>query len=116
MLKKPKIARGTRWAGYVCSLFGWLALSNIALAGDVSREQFFSSTLGYDYPYTIYLPDGYDTAATTPYPVVYLLHGSFGNERDWATRGNLPQIADALLRPGIYRPLCLLCPAAAAGG
>ncbi|MFI8749614.1 alpha/beta hydrolase [Vreelandella lionensis] len=110
MLKKPKIARGTRWAGYVCSLFGWLALSNIALAGDVSREQFFSSTLGYDYPYTIYLPDGYDTAATTPYPVVYLLHGSFGNERDWATRGNLPQVADRLIEAGHLPPAVFVMP------
>lgn len=33
--------------------------------------------------YKIYLPKGYDKKRTDGYPVIYLLHGSFGNENSW---------------------------------
>ncbi len=75
-----------------------------------SRAQFFSPSLGYDYPYTIYLPDAYDPQASAPYPVVYLLHGSFGNEFDWATKGNLPQTADRLIEAGHLPPAVFVMP------
>ncbi len=110
MFIKPTITRCTRWAGYAVSFLGWLTLSNLTLAGEVSREQFFSPTLGHDYPYTVYLPDHYDHQATTPYPVIYLLHGSFGNELDWATRGNLPQTADRLIAAGHLPPAVFVMP------
>lgn len=95
---------------HLIALIGWLTLSGHTLASEVLHQQFFSPTLGYDYPYTIYLPDGYDTNASTPYPVVYLLHGSFGNEQDWATRGNLPQAADRLIRAGHLPPAVFVMP------
>ncbi|WP_404344546.1 alpha/beta hydrolase [Vreelandella venusta] len=110
MLKKPTLARYQRWAGYVVGFFGWLTLSSLTFAGEVSREQFFSPTLGYDYPYTVYLPEGYDKQASAPYPVIYLLHGSFGNELDWATRGNLPQTADRLIEAGHLPPAVFVMP------
>nr|WP_284041584.1 alpha/beta hydrolase-fold protein [Halomonas olivaria] len=98
------------FAGRLLALIGWFALSSHTLAGEISREQFFSPILGYDYPYTIYLPEGYDDNASTPYPVIYLLHGSFGNERDWATRGNLPQVADRLISAGHIPPAVFVMP------
>ncbi|UOK58600.1 hypothetical protein MGI18_05310 [Bacillus sp. OVS6] len=33
--------------------------------------------------YKIYLPRGYDKKRSDGYPVVYLLHGSEGNENSW---------------------------------
>lgn len=33
--------------------------------------------------YKIYLPKGYDKKRSEGYPVIYLLHGSFGNENSW---------------------------------
>lgn len=100
----------TGWMRAIMVVLGGLALSSVALAGDVSRAQFFSPTLGYDYPYTIYLPDAYDPQASAPHPVVYLLHGSFGNEFDWATKGNLPQTADRLIEAGHLPPAVFVMP------
>ncbi len=94
----------------IMGLLSCLILSSHALAGDVSHQHFFSPTLDHNYPYTVYLPDDYDTDATTPYPVVYLLHGSFGNERDWVTRGNLPQTADRLIAAGHLPPTVFVMP------
>lgn len=92
------------------ALFGGCVLSGYTLASDTSHQQFFSPLLGADYPYTVYLPDNYDANASTPYPVVYMLHGSFGNERDWARRGNLPQTADRLIRAGHLPPAVFVMP------
>lgn len=42
----------------------------------------------------IYLPPGYD-AATTRYPVLYLLHGGGGDAADWINFGSLQKTVDA---------------------
>lgn len=110
MLNPPLALRFRRFSRRLIALVSWLTLSSHALASDVLHQQFFSPTLDYDYPYTIYLPDGYDSEATTPYPVIYLLHGSFGNEWDWPARGNLPQIADRLIRAGHLPPAVFVMP------
>ncbi|NYS45908.1 esterase family protein [Halomonas zhaodongensis] len=94
----------------MASLIGGLLLSSHVLASDVFYQQFFSPTLRHHYPYSVYLPDGYDADASTPYPVVYLLHGSFGNERDWVSRGNLPQVADRLIAAGHLPPTVFVMP------
>lgn len=83
-------------------------LSFQAVAGEVSHHRFHSPTLGHDYPYTLYLPDGYRVDAT--YPVVYLLHGSFGNEHDWTSRGRLAQTADRLIKAGHIPPAVFVMP------
>lgn len=101
------LRRGWR---YLIILTSCLTLSGYAMASNISREQFFSPTLDHDYPYTIYLPRGYEKDAQAPYPVVYLLHGSFGNELDWPTRGNLPQIADRLISAGHLPPTVFVMP------
>ena len=44
-----------------------------------------SKLLGRDIDVTVVLPHGYDTTQNR-YPVLYLLHGSSGNENDWARR------------------------------
>lgn len=110
MRRHFSLARFIRWMSTTISVMSGLMLSGATLAGDVSREQFFSPTLGYDYPYTVYLPDDYDPHASMPYPVVYLLHGSFGNELDWATKGNLPNTADRLIDAGHVPPAVFVMP------
>lgn len=68
-------------------------LSAIALAQEPARRpvpiavprsrvetfQFRSELVGKNLPYRIILPVGYDDSKTRRYPVVYLLHGLFGN-------------------------------------
>jgi S-formylglutathione hydrolase FrmB len=40
----------------------------------------------------ILLPEGYDANPSERYPVLYLLHGAFGNDRDWTTVGDAEAI------------------------
>lgn len=92
------------------TLIGWLTFSGHSLASEVEHHHFYSSTLGYDYPYSVYLPDNYDAQATAAYPIVYMLHGSFGTDRDWVARGNLQQVADRLIRAGHIPPTVFIMP------
>ena len=86
-----------------------LLLSVPALAGQVTQHRFPSETLGEAYPYTLYLPEGYRTSQLA-YPVIYLLHGSFGGQRDWVDRGSLKRIADRLIRQGTIPPAVIVMP------
>lgn len=92
------------------TLIGWLLLSGHSLASEVEHHRFYSPTLGYDYPYSIYLPDDYDAQAADAYPVIYMLHGSFGTDRDWVSRGNLQQTADRLIGAGFIPPAVFVMP------
>lgn len=78
-------------------------------AGEVIYHRFSSEVLGRDYPYALYLPDGY-RESNLAYPVLYLLHGSFGNERDWIESGNLEQTADRMIREGLIPPMVIVMP------
>ncbi len=64
--------------------------------GRVVDGRFTSAALGVDKAYRAYLPAGYDAAPTRRYPVVYMLHGLGGNERDWIDAGKLDAAADGL--------------------
>jgi predicted alpha/beta superfamily hydrolase len=57
----------------VLSTIGALLLAGSAVAGTVTHHSFASATLGRDYAYNLYLPDGYEGSGLT-YPVLYLLH------------------------------------------
>jgi len=86
---------------------GCLAL--LACAGELRREAFASPALGRDGHYTVYLPDGHDAAAA-PLPVVYLLHGSGGDEWDWARQGKAVATLDDLIARGVLRPSVVVMP------
>ena len=86
-----------------------LVLGTPAVAGQISHQHFASDTLDRDYPYTIYLPDGY-AVSNQRYPVIYLLHGSFGSDRDWASSGNLRRVADHLIGEGRIPPAVIVMP------
>lgn len=78
-------------------------------AGEVTYHHFASEVLGRDYHYTLYVPDGYHEA-NQAYPILYLLHGSFGSERDWVERGGIEQTADRMIRDGIIPPMVIVMP------
>lgn len=44
-----------------------------------------SETLGREMTYSVLLPDGFDGNKT--YPVLYMLHGAYGNNNDWLQQG-----------------------------
>ena len=87
-----------------------LAAQSLATqAGEITHHSFASDTLDRDYSYTIYLPDGYEDSGLV-YPAMYLLHGSFGNENDWATKGDVQQTADRLIDEGEMPPAVIVMP------
>src|SRR3712207_9096438 len=61
------------WSSDVCSS---------DLAGTVVSQRFQSPSLGREWVYNVYLPDGYDSGKLR-YPVMYLLHGNGGDENEW---------------------------------
>ncbi len=59
----------------------------------------YSETLKLDWNYTAYLPVGYDAPenANKTYPVIYLLHGAYGNHRNLVERFPVQKIIDDLI-------------------
>lgn len=90
-------------------LSGLVSARVTAASGQVIEGQFDSGLLDRSYPYLTYLPGGYDSACSK-YPVVYLLHGSFGGHRDWVKKGNVRAILDKLIRQGTIPPVIVVMP------
>ena len=61
----------------------------VSANGRVETGRFQSKLVGAPLPYNVILPPDYDTATTTRYPVLYLLHGLTGHYSDWASRSNV---------------------------
>ena len=59
----------------------------------VETIQFRSKLINTTLPYSVALPEDYDTASTTRYPVLYLLHGLTGHYNDWFSRTNVADYA-----------------------
>ncbi|WP_085506042.1 alpha/beta hydrolase [Thalassobacillus devorans] len=75
----------------------------------IIHQSFYSETLERDYNYNIYLPKGYKNA-DQPYPVLYLLHGSGGNEYDWVNAGGIKETADQMMTKGEIPPSIIVMP------
>lgn len=68
----------------------------------VSTERFESRLIGSDLPYVKILPEGHGPGAP-PCPVLFLLHGLFGEHRNWL---DLTGIAEYVLGSGF----AIICP------
>ncbi len=73
-------------------------------------SSFFSEAMGREMRYSIYLPDGYRAGEQQLYPVIYLLHGLGGSERDWPNVGRAGKTADRLIAAGRLRPSVIVMP------
>ncbi|MFC3285875.1 alpha/beta hydrolase [Litchfieldella rifensis] len=93
----------------VAMLILTLLSAGAAAAGQISHHAFPSEILDRDYAYNIYLPSDYADSGFS-YPVVYLLHGSFGSEHDWVGKGRLRRIADRMIRNGDIPPTIFVMP------
>jgi len=58
----------------------------------------------------VYLPYGYSNNSSKRYPVLYLLHGSGGDETSWAECGRLAQIMDNMIADGRCEPMIVVMP------
>ena len=64
-------------------------------------------------PCCVYLPYRYASRSSegqTPFPVLYLHHGMFGNEDDWTAKGRLVEIMDSLLQLQQVREMVIIMP------
>jgi enterochelin esterase-like enzyme len=78
-------------------------------AGEVLAQVFRAGSLGRDYAYKIYLPEGYANE-TKRYPVLYLLHGSGGDENEWLDTGGLRETMDELIAKRQLQPMIVVMP------
>ena len=89
---------------------GWYYQVNDTPHGNVSKVWYDSPTLGKQRRMTVYTPAGYEKNTKTKYPVLYLLHGSGGDEDAWADLGRATQILDNLIAEGKAEPMILVMP------
>ena len=59
---------------------------------------------------SVYLPPGYDSDESSRYPILYLLHGTGGDEMSWLTEGRLANIMDSMIVEGLCVPMIVVMP------
>lgn len=59
---------------------------------------------------SVYLPADYDVNLKKTYPVLYLLHGTGGDEMAWLDMGRLSQIMDNMIAQGKAKPMIVIMP------
>ena len=79
------------------------------------HHHFYTSRLVKGLPggrsdYMVYTPPGYDPAAATTYPVLYLLHGFGQTASSWTLEGRANVILDNLYSEGRARPMVVVMP------
>jgi enterochelin esterase family protein len=77
--------------------------------GTMTTAWFQSTALKAARRMIVYTPPGYEES-TTRYPVLYLLHGSGGDEEAWPTMGSANVIMDNLIAQGKARPMIVVMP------
>ena len=82
--------------------------------GSFKRETYYSDYCKRERYYTVLLPADY--SENKKYPVVYLLHGIFGDETSFAKDAKIPVLIGNMVADGLTREFILVCPAMYAAG
>lgn len=77
--------------------------------GMVSQTWYHSDAIGKDRRLNVYTPPMYNKENRS-YPVLYLLHGSGGDENAWIELGNTARIMDNLIAEGKVEPMIVVMP------
>lgn len=88
---------------------GHYYLNNNVPHGTVSKVWYDSQNAKMDRRLTVYFPAGYEKSKAK-YPVLYLLHGSGGDENAWSDLGRTAQILDNLIAEGKAQPMIVVMP------
>jgi enterochelin esterase-like enzyme len=76
--------------------------------GEVRALWYHSKVTGKARRAFVYTPPGYDAAAGTRYPVLYLQHGAGEDERGWTTQGRANFILDNLIAARKAKPMIVV--------
>ncbi len=77
--------------------------------GEVRAVWYDSPTLNAARRMMLYLPPGYELSRQR-YPVLYLLHGTGGDETVWLEQGHAAQVLDNLIASGKAEPMIVVMP------
>lgn len=78
--------------------------------GEIHHHFYRSTVCDDDRDYYVYTPSGYDPAAKTTYPVLYLLHGYSDDASGWSAVGRANVILDNLIARGNAKPMIVVMP------
>lgn len=78
--------------------------------GIVHHEFYHSDIVGDNRDFYVYTPPGYNAAAETQYPVLYLLHGYSDGADAWTAVGRANFILDNLIAAGKAKPMIVVMP------
>ena len=73
------------------------------------EQTIHSEILHRDMHFCIYLPASYQSSKRS-YPVLYLMHGMWGNHTDWVNAGELGHTADKLIQTGAIPEMIVVMP------
>lgn len=76
--------------------------------GEIAAIQYDSKSLGTHRQVRVYTPPGY--SSDKKYPVLYLLHGIGGNDREWIQACHADTVIDNLLAEGKIQPMIMVFP------
>lgn len=94
------------------NVFSFLLIFGISVsaeAGQILSFGFHSATLGRDWHYNAYIPDGYN-GSKLRYSVMYLLHGYSEDENTWVGKGRVGATIDRLIANGDVPPILIVMP------
>ena len=80
------------------------------LQGAVHVHRYRSQTLGRTRRLHVYTPPDYDPKAARRYPVLYLLHGTPGDDANWTDYGDARGALDRLIAAGKCVPCIVVMP------
>ena len=85
-----------------------IAFAASAQNSKIVTDSIKSAKLGCEQKYNVYLPAGYKDSES--YPVIYLLHGLYGDYSNWAGTGRMKEVADLLIASGEVVPVVIVMP------
>ncbi len=78
--------------------------------GEIHHHFYKSTVAGDERGFYVYTPPGYNAAAKTTYPVLYLLHGFSDDASGWTAVGHMNVILDNLIAQGKARAMIVVMP------